>query len=144
MVPAPLRSRRRVGLVSANLLSGIKGGLGGAWARLRRGGRRGAPAASGRPGSEGGRLYALWLWVLPLLLGLALGWLASVCIGIGLDRSGGAKGPAPAASAGASDETARQMKRMDDFLSANPFRISPMVTAPEPVARSVRRSFAIP
>ena len=75
MVPAPLPARGRVGLVSANLLNGIRSGLGGAWARLRRSGRRGAPEAPGRPGPEGGRLYALWLWVLPLLLGLALGWL---------------------------------------------------------------------
>ena len=80
--------------MSANLLNGLRGGLGGAWARLRRSGRRGAPAATGRTGPEGGRLYALWLWVLPLLLGLALGWLASVCIGIGLSRSGGVKRPA--------------------------------------------------
>ena len=124
--------------MSANLLSGIKDGLGGAWARLRRSGRRGVPApeAPGRAGPEGGRLYALWLWGLPLFLGLAMGWLAAVCIGIGLERSGGAKGPAPAASARGSDETARQLKLMDDFLSANPFRISPMVVALEPAARS--------
>jgi len=136
VVPAPLPARGRVGLVSANPLNGLRAGLGGVWARLRRSGRRGAPVAPGRPGPEGGRLYALWLWVLPLLLGLALGWLASVCIGIGLARSGGVKGPAPDAASEGSDETARQMKRMDGFLAANPFRISPMVTAPEPAARS--------
>ena len=74
--------------MSANPLNGLRAGLGGVWARLRRSGRRGVSVAPGRPGPEGGRLYALWLWVLPLLLGLALGWLASVCIGIGLARSG--------------------------------------------------------
>ena len=71
--------------MNANLLNGLRSGLGGVWTRLRRGVP--APESSGRPGPEGGRLYALWLWVLPLFLGLALGWLAAVCIGIGLDRS---------------------------------------------------------
>ena len=76
MVLAPHPVRGRVGLVSANLLNGLRSGLGGVWTRLRRGVP--APESSGRPGPEGGRLYALWLWVLPLFLGLALGWLAAV------------------------------------------------------------------
>ena len=123
--------------MSANPLRGLKDGLGGALARLRRGRRAaGSPGVPSRRETEGGRLYALWLWALPLLLGLSLGWLAAAGIGIGLDRSGGTGPSAPDASAAASGKEARGPGVLDGFLAANPFRISPMVTAPEPAARS--------
>lgn len=124
--------------MSANPLHGLRNRIGGVWARLRRNGA-GAAGASGVPsrgGVEGGRLYALWLWFLPLLLGLALGWLGAVCLGLVLARSGGAGVSAPDVSAVVSDGTAGRAGLMDGFLSANPFHISPMVVTDEPAVKS--------
>ena len=97
-----------------------------------------APGAAipGRTGSEGGRLYALWLWALPPLLGLTLGWLAASCIGVALDRSAGVSLSGPEAQGSASGRTAGQTGLMDGFLAANPFRISPLVPVSEPEVKS--------
>ena len=96
----------------------------------------GAATAPGRTGAEGGRLYALWLWALPPLLGLALGWLVAACIGVALDRSVGVSPSGPEAPGSASGRTAGQTGLMDGFLAANPFRISPLVPVSEPEAKS--------
>lgn len=117
------------------LRRGIKDRFVGALNRIRVRGNAGGGAPV-RSGMEGGRLYSLWLWALPLLLGLTLGWLFAVCLGIGLDRSAGVRRPDTDAAVAASGGEVRQAGVMDGFLEANPFRVSPMVVASEPAARS--------
>ena len=133
MVPAPVLVGRGGGAMIAPLRR-LRSGLD----RLGRLKKRtpGAAAAPGRTGSEGGRLYALWLWALPPLLGLALGWLAAACIGVALDRSVGMSPSGPEAPGSVSGRTAGQAGLMDGFLAANPFRISPLVPVSEPEAKS--------
>ena len=124
--------------MSSGLRNALRDGLGALGARLVRKGRRdeGAPGAPDRAGADGGRFYALWLWILPLLLGLTLGWLCSVCVGIVLDRSGGSNIAAPDASAAASGPASGRKEVLEGFLSANPFHVSPMVAESEPVVKS--------
>ena len=89
---------------------------------------------------EGGKLYAVWLFVLPLLAGIVFGRLAGAGMGYALDKL--------VPNSGMTDEavTAFQEKAqsssgprgLDGFLSANPFHISPQKPdtpppAPKPV-----------
>lgn len=126
--------------MSSGLRNALRDGLGALAERLVRKGRgrrdKETPGDRDRAGADGGRFYALWLWTLPLLLGLTLGWLCAVCLGIGLDRSGGSKISAPDASAATSGPAAGRKEVLEGFLSANPFHISPMVAESEPVVKS--------
>ena len=82
---------------------------------------------------DGGRLYALWRLVLPVLLGLSLGWLAAVCLGVWIEHSGLIK---PTRKNFVSNTVKSEIVKkvgLDEFLLSNPFRIS--VKKPEePVA----------
>lgn len=87
-----------------------------------------------------GKIYALWLLVLPLLIGAVLGRLACVGLGYALDKFAGTGGISTQAVTGAREaEQADNVKRgLDGFLAANPFHISPQKTeevpaAPQPV-----------
>ncbi|MBR1673034.1 MAG: hypothetical protein IJ702_08905 [Fretibacterium sp.] len=85
------------------------------------------------PRNEGGKFYALWKLALPLLLGGTLGWFAAVCLGIALDRFAG--GTAAQRRGALGTEVAKQETKssagLDAFLTANPFRTSPMVLSTE-------------
>ncbi|MCR4819475.1 MAG: hypothetical protein K5841_11015 [Fretibacterium sp.] len=109
-------------------LSALKG-------RAGQGSRDVEPEENGSRRSEGGKLYDLWLLVLPLLLGLALGWFAAVCLGIALDRFAGS-GTVQQGGALEMEAVRREDKDtagLDGFLAANPFRVSPLPSAvPEP------------
>ena len=79
------------------------------------------PSAQG-----GGKIYALWLIVLPLLIGAVLGRLASVGMGYALDKFAGTGGMNDKAVTGAQEASqAKEASRgLDGFLDVNPFRIS--------------------
>ncbi|NLL36347.1 MAG: hypothetical protein GX256_02350 [Fretibacterium sp.] len=81
---------------------------------------------------EGSRLYVLWLWSLPILLGVTLGWFAMTCAGVLLD---GFYPSAVELSAPSGLEKPQdgEEDRLSAFLASNPFRISPMpaLTPPE-------------
>lgn len=73
---------------------------------------------------DGGKIYALWRIILPVLLGLCLGWLAAVCLGVWLEHSGIIK---PTRKNFVSSEVKSESVKkvgLDDFLLSNPFRIS--------------------
>lgn len=74
---------------------------------------------------EGG-LYALWRLALPILLGLTLGWFASVCLGIFLARFENPALLRHQALGVASNQEETERVGLEEFLAANPFRISPM------------------
>ena len=85
---------------------------------------------------DGGRLYALWRLVLPVLLGLSLGWLAAVCLGVWIEHSGLIK---PTRKNFVSNTVKSEIVKkvgLDEFLLSNPFRISVKKTD-EPVAAVV-------
>jgi hypothetical protein len=85
------------------------------------------PAPEGpKPGHEGGGIYVMWLTALPLIMGGAIGWLTSVCLGIFLDQfenTGLQRRSAPGVE---QKREAKQEDGMTAFLTANPFRISPV------------------
>jgi type II secretory pathway component PulC len=77
-----------------------------------------------------GRLFRLWSWILPLLLGGVFGWFGMVCLEVGLDGYVRRSRPA-AASVTASGIQSPEAASMTAFLKNNPFKITPMVL-PEP------------
>ena len=90
--------------------------------------------------TQGGKVYAVWLLVLPLLGGVVLGRLASVGMGYALDKFAGTSGINDKAVTGAreAEESGEAKRGLDGFLAANPFRISPQKPpvaeeAPKPV-----------
>ena len=77
-----------------------------------------------------GRLFRLWGWILPLLLGGVFGWFGMVCLEVGLDKTLRQSRPAAAASV-ASGMGGSEIANMTAFLKSNPFKITPMVL-PDP------------
>ncbi len=77
---------------------------------------------------SGGKLYGLWLLILPLILGFALGRLADAGIGYMLDKLSGSSGMSNSAVTGIHSETNSGSERrgLEGFLASNPFKISPM------------------
>ena len=74
-----------------------------------------------------GKLYSLWLFILPLLIGLVLGRLADVGLGYALDKFSGTSGMTDNAVTGAIESTNddSRPRGLDGFLAVNPFHISP-------------------
>ena len=87
---------------------------------------------------EYGKIYSLWLIVLPLLLGIVFGKLACVCFGYGLDFLSGNAGIAnTAVTTSFQGITAEDTEKgLEGFLAANPFHISPR-KADVPIAKTV-------
>ena len=77
---------------------------------------------------EGGPIYKTWLFILPVLCGLALGRLASIMLGFGLGAITSNAGVIDATVVGYSDRAAtiENQRGLDGFLAANPFHISPV------------------
>ena len=77
---------------------------------------------------EGGKIYKTWLFILPVLCGLAVGRLASIALGFGLGAFTGNAGEINATVANISDHAAaiENQRNLDGFLAANPFHISPV------------------
>ena len=96
------------------------------------------PEKSGES-EAGGKVYALWLLVLPLMSGVVLGRLADAGLGYALDKFSGTQGRTDSAVTGAIDDEQETSgpRGLDGFLAANPFHISPQKPetpeVPEPV-----------
>ena len=110
------------------LVSSLRGRL----SRLR--GRARREAAVPR-GAEGGRVYAAWLWLLPVLMGLTLGWFADACLEALLGRFGTERAVGRSALPAEAERASSVGAGMEEFLTANPFRVSPMEVS-LPTARS--------
>ncbi len=87
-----------------------------------------------------GKIYAVWLLVLPLLCGLVLGRLASVGIGYAFEKFSGTGGVTNSIISSQSNnvETSNANRGLGEFAKANPFHISPqkpavVEEAPKPV-----------
>ena len=80
-----------------------------------------------------GKIYSAWLFVVPVLIGLILGRLASVGLGFGLGAFTSNAGVVDAAVTEANTEAAQREKQkgLDGFLASNPFHISPQKPATE-------------
>ena len=76
-----------------------------------------------------GVIYKIWLLVLPVLVGLVLGRLASILLGYGLDKFAGNAGMVDASVTKVQQKAVEQSRGLDEFLASNPFHISPL---PEP------------
>ena len=76
---------------------------------------------------EGGKIYAVWLFILPLLAGLALGRLAGAGMGYALDKLVPSSGMTDSAVTGfqESAQDTSGPRGLEGFLSSNPFHISP-------------------
>ena len=74
-----------------------------------------------------GKIYTLWLLILPLLCGVVLGRLASVGIGYAFEKFSGTGGITNSVNSGRSGnvESGGVNRGLGDFAQANPFKISP-------------------
>ena len=83
-----------------------------------------------------GMIYSVWLFILPLIAGLVFGWLADVGIGYALDKFSDNSGMSDSSVSGSqvSGESGTSKRTLDEFLTMNPFHISPIkpVVAEEP------------
>ena len=88
---------------------------------------------------QGGKIWSIWLFILPLLLGLVFGRLSSLCLSYGLDKFSGDTGVRNSAvnNSRASNSDENTSRGLDDFLVTNPFKLSPMKVndAPAPVKK---------
>lgn len=86
-----------------------------------------------------GIIYTVWLFILPLIAGIVTGYLADTGISYALDKFSGTAGmtDVSASSSQISSGSAASKKTLDEFLSVNPFHISPIkpvvAEAPKPV-----------
>ena len=97
------------------------------------------PKKSGTQASkdEGGKIYAVWLFILPLLAGVVLGRLAGAGMGYALDKLVPDSGMIDSAVTGFQEKAQDSSgpRGFDGFLSSNPFHISPQkpdTPAPDP------------
>ncbi|MDR2174724.1 MAG: hypothetical protein LBO82_02155 [Synergistaceae bacterium] len=84
-----------------------------------------ARSVSGPALSEG-RFFRIWNGVLPLLLGLVFGWLCMVSLEVWLNGYNRRARPAAMVSVFSSAGGNVETMNMNAFLTANPFKISPM------------------
>lgn len=86
---------------------------------------------------EGGKIYAVWLFVLPLLAGVVLGRLAGAGMGYALDKLVPGSGMTDEAVTGFQEKAQDSSgpRGLEGFLTSNPFHISPQkpdTPAPDP------------
>ena len=94
--------------------------------------------------ASGGKIYAVWLVILPLLMGLVLGRLADAGLGYALDKFSGTNGMADSAVTGSANtsQESSAARGLDEFLAVNPFHISPQKQASVPPAPECRVTIA--
>jgi type II secretory pathway component PulC len=71
-----------------------------------------------------GKLFGLWNWVLPLLLGIVFGWFGMACLGVWLDDYVGHNRPLSSAAGASASPQDLDAENMSAFLQSNPFKIS--------------------
>ena len=85
-----------------------------------------------------GMIYTVWLFILPLIAGLVFGYLADTGMSYALDKISGTAGMNDASVSGAqgTSEAVSSKRTLDEFLTENPFHISPIkpvvAEAPKP------------
>lgn len=85
-----------------------------------------------------GIIYTVWLFILPLIAGLVLGYLADAGISYALDKISGSAGMNDSSVSGSqgTSESGTAKRTLDEFLTENPFHISPIkpvvAEAPKP------------
>ncbi|MBQ3396553.1 MAG: hypothetical protein IJG34_00180 [Synergistaceae bacterium] len=85
-----------------------------------------------------GIIYTVWLFILPLISGLVLGYLADAGISYALDKISGTAGMNDSSVSGSqgTSESGTAKRTFDEFLKENPFHISPIkpvvAEAPKP------------
>ena len=87
---------------------------------------------------SGGKLYGLFLLILPIIMGFSLGRLADLGLGYVLDEFSGNNGESNAAVTGTHRESnsSNERRGLESFLASNPFKVTPQKTdtpPPEPV-----------
>jgi type II secretory pathway component PulC len=86
------------------------------------------------------RLFLVWSWVLPLLLGGMVGWFGMTCLEVWLDGYVRQVRPAAVAAVAASGMQDSAIANMTAFLKGNPFKITPRVQPdPEEVPKEAPR-----
>jgi type II secretory pathway component PulC len=98
-------------------------------------GKEKAQSPSDAPRAEG-RLFRIWSGLLPLLLGLVFGWLCMVSLEVWLNGVNRRARPAAMASVFSGASGGVETTNMSAFLTANPFKVSPM-PIPEEVSEDV-------
>jgi type II secretory pathway component PulC len=101
--------------------------------KLTKSGKGENPTARSEAARSERGLYRLWLWALPALLGLVLGWFGMVCLGVWLDGGNRQNRPLSASSAAFAATENSDMANMVAFLNSNPFKVTPLVL-PDPEA----------
>ena len=78
-----------------------------------------------------GIIYTVWLFILPLITGLVLGYLADAGISYALDKFSGSAGMNDSSVSGSqgTSESGTAKRTLDEFLTENPFHISPIKPA---------------
>ena len=85
-----------------------------------------------------GIIYTIWLFILPLIAGLVIGYLADAGLGYALDKFSGSAGLSDSSVSGShgTNESGLSKRTLDEFLTENPFHISPIkpvvAEAPKP------------
>jgi len=79
-----------------------------------------------------GKIFRLWSWTLPLLLGLTTGWFGMTCFEVWLDGQNGSNRLVATVSSLAASVQETDADNLAAFLRVNPFNIAPIVI-PEPV-----------
>ncbi len=92
--------------------------------------KRGSNNSLRKDNDSGGKVYALWLLVLPFLAGGVFGCLVDTGLGFCFDMISGNAGVRDEAVTGSrsNSENDGRQRGFDSFLASNPFRISPMKT----------------
>ena len=95
---------------------------------------------------EQGKIYKIWLLILPVLCGFAIGRLTSTALGFGLGALTGNAGLTDSAVAGADRRSAEIEKQrgLDSFLSSNPFHISARKAANDKSAETPKEEVKAP
>ena len=86
----------------------------------------------------GGKLYNIWILILPIILGFSLGKLTDICMGYILDEISGDGGATNISVSGISSEenSGKERRGLESFLVSNPFRVTPQkpdTPNPEPL-----------
>lgn len=100
--------------------------------------RRSKPSKKTEDNTRGGIIYTIWLFILPLISGVVLGYLVDVGLSYILDSISDNAGMRDVSVSGvqSSSETGKSKRTLDEFMAKNPFHISPMkpevAEAPKP------------
>jgi membrane-associated protease RseP (regulator of RpoE activity) len=74
-----------------------------------------------------GRLFRLWSWILPVLLGGVFSWFGMTCLEVWLDGYVRRSRPAAASIVAASGMRDSEIANMAAFLKSNPFKVTPRI-----------------